>query len=63
MHEEENKFRPIWDGRFINQFIHVPGVKYETLRDISLMYESDMSSVAFDLKSGYHAVSLATECR
>ncbi len=34
--------RPIWDGRFVNKFIHVPGVKYETLRDLSLMYESDM---------------------
>jgi hypothetical protein len=63
MHEESNKFRPIWDGRYINSYISVPGVKYETLRDISLMYEPSMQCIAFDLKSGYHAVSLAEECR
>lgn len=63
MHAESDKYRPIWDGRFINKFINVPGVKYETLRDVGLMYEEDMQSIAFDLKSGYHAVSLAEESR
>lgn len=63
MHAETDKYRPIWDGRYLNQYIHVPGVKYETLRDVSLMYEEDMRSISFDLKSGYHAVSLAEECR
>ncbi len=42
MHEEKTKFRPIWDGRYINNFVSVPGVKYETLRDLSLMYEDNM---------------------
>ena len=41
----------------------MPGVKYETLRDIGLMFERNMTSLAFDLKSGYHAISLASESR
>lgn len=63
MHEEKDKYRPIWDGRFINKFISVPGVKYETLRDLGLMLEKDMQCISFDLKSGYHAVNLAEESR
>lgn len=42
MHAEADKYRPIWDGRFINKYINVPGVKYETLRDVGLMYEEGM---------------------
>jgi hypothetical protein len=38
-------------------------VKYETLRDLSLMFEPGMKSIAFDLKSGYHAILLAPEIR
>ena len=63
MHEEPDKIRPIWDGRYINKFINVPNVKYDTLRDVSLMFEDGMKSVAFDLQSGYHAISLAEETR
>lgn len=49
MLDQKGKTRPIFDGREINKFIDVPNCKYDTLRDVSLMYEDHMSSVAFDL--------------
>ena len=63
MHEEGDKFRPIWDGRYLNEFIKLPNCKYETLRNLQYMVEPGVRAIQFDLKSGYHAVSLAKEVR
>ena len=47
----------------MNSFIEVPRLKYETLRDVRLMLSEGCKSVAFDLKSGYHAISIEPESR
>jgi hypothetical protein len=61
--EQNDKFRPIFDGREINKYINVPNVTYDQLRDVGLMFEDGLTSIAFDLLSGFHAVSLAEEVR
>lgn len=63
MRQEKEKYRPIFDGRYINKYINCPKLKYETLKDIGLCREAGMKSLAFDLQSGYHAISLAPEIR
>ena len=61
--KEATKFRPIWDGRYVNQYITVPRIKYETLRDVRLMVSRGCKTIAFDLERGYHAISIAPEWR
>ena len=63
MRKEPTKYRPIFDGRYLNSYVNVPTMKYEALRDLGLMCEAGMKSVAFDLKDGYHAINLAPEIR
>jgi len=47
--------------KYLNNYLHVIGFKYEDLRTVALMFEADEYLFKFDLKSGYHYVDVHPE--
>jgi ribonuclease HI len=53
-----DKFRLIWDGRYINAHLHIPTFHYEDLRAIGQWAEPNDYAFTMDLKSGYHHLDM-----
>ena len=58
---QQGKLRLVLNLRYLNQFLHVLGLKYEDLRTAALMFEQGEYMFRFDLKSGYHQVDIWPE--
>jgi ribonuclease HI len=57
-HKGSEKFRLIWDGRYLNDHLHIPDLTYEALPHIARMLNPRDFLFALDLKSGYHHLDL-----
>jgi ribonuclease HI len=55
------KFRLIWDGRPINEFLVCPTFKYETLKQLPEWAQLGDFVFTTDLSAGYHHVDLAQD--
>jgi ribonuclease HI len=53
-----DKFRLIWDGRYINNHLVIPTFKYEDLHAIAQWAEPGDYAFTIDLKSGYHHLDM-----
>jgi ribonuclease HI len=48
------KLRLIWDGRYVNDYLHIPNLNYETLGFLREVLELYDYLFTIDLKAGYH---------
>ncbi|PNW69771.1 hypothetical protein CHLRE_21g752997v5 [Chlamydomonas reinhardtii] len=51
--EQGEKLRLIWDGRAVNDYLHVPSFRYEDLRAVPNWLRKDDYVFTLNLKSGY----------
>ena len=56
-----DKYRLIWDGRYINEHLVIPSFKYEDLNAIADWAEPGDYVFTLDLKSGYHHLDMHEE--
>ena len=56
--ERNSKLRLVLDLRHVNKHIIPKKFKYESLKNISELYEKDDYLITFDLQSGYHHVPI-----
>ena len=56
---EPPKKRLIWNGRYVNSFLHIRKFVYESLGMVQDLAEPDGYAWCFDLTSGYYHVELA----
>jgi ribonuclease HI len=55
------KFRLVWDGRPVNDYLVCPGFKYETLKQLPEWAQPHDYVFTTDLSAGYHHVDLAAD--
>ena len=60
---EEKKLRLVLDLRHVNPHLHCPKFKYDDLACLSEIFEQNFWFFTWDLKSGYHQVSIRYEHR
>jgi hypothetical protein len=53
-----DKFRLIWDGRYVNEHIIVPKFKYDGLESLSDILQRNDFMVVVDFSKGYHHIDL-----
>jgi len=58
---ESEKLRLVIDLRHVNKFLDFPKIKYEDLRTVRQHLGEDYFFTTFDLKSGYHHISVREE--
>jgi len=58
---ESEKLRLVIDLRHVNKFLDFPKIKYEDLRTARQHLGEDYFFTTFDLKSGYHQISVREE--
>jgi ribonuclease HI len=52
------KLRLIWDGRFVNQFVRIPDLSYESLGTLHSILDAHDWMFTLDLKNGYHHLDI-----
>ena len=60
---EGKKLRLVLDLRHVNKYLERQKFKYENLKTVSILLENDYYFATFDLKSGYHHISIAEDHR
>ena len=58
VNEKNEKFRLVLALRDVNSYLHETKFRYENLKKVAELFESDYSFITFDLKSGYHHVPI-----
>ena len=53
-----DKLRLVLDLRHINEYFDFQKIKYEDLRTARQYFEKDAYFITFDIKSGYHQISI-----
>jgi ribonuclease HI len=53
-----DKLRLIWDGRYVNDHLVIPGFKYEDLNAVAEWAQPSDYAFTMDLKSGYHHLDM-----
>ena len=56
-----DKFRLIWDGRYVNEHLSIPSFKYEDLSHIHEFVQPEDYLITLDLSKGYHHVDMAED--
>ena len=57
------KKRLVIDARYTNQHCEKSSIKYEDLRDLSLVLRPQDHLISFDIKDGYHHLSLRKDAQ
>ncbi len=60
--EQGPKCRLIWDGRRVNDYLHIPKFRYEDLRSAPAFLLPNDWVFTLDLKSGYHHLDVREDC-
>jgi len=53
-----HKLRLVLDLIHVNKFLQIVKFKYENLKTVAELFEKDFYFISFDLKSGYHHISI-----
>ena len=59
---ESSKLRLVLDLRHVNKYLEKQPFKYENLGTVKKIFEKDYYFCCFDLKSGYHHISVNSKC-
>ena len=57
-----SKLRLIWDGRFVNKYVNIPDLTYESLSFLKEVLLPNDYMFSIDLKSGYHHLDIHPDC-